>query len=411
MPTPIYLNSLKRVKVSGTLKEKKRINETAQTILFTSAQIKEIEETHFEKCWDVLPKDDEKKKVIFAAFAKRLGLVVGSLSKPKSREILKQEKLVRDFYINDDISEISNKKNHRYMLLSMQEAHDTFKVDFPKQKISYQRFTNLKPDFIKTLKQIPHNTCLCSIHQNMRFALLALASVYPTSKDVVIGINMHKNFICDGENKVCFSNKCCLCKHSPAFFEKFQENEVNATKSVTWEQWQKAPGGGIFSQVERATKTGSESDLIKHIKEMKNLRTQQLPFFKWIGLRALDASTSPGDVNIHVETAQVPGRFSTQFQSFIESSINENELNESLHDTSSNLDDFEPVSTGDSSHSAPATEEILGSDEDQRPLQLNTEGVQTHLPPLTEVSSQEVPGSDVEPGPVQQKCLPTDEYS
>ncbi|CRL07299.1 CLUMA_CG020278, isoform A [Clunio marinus] len=108
---------------------------------------------------------------------------------------------------------------------------------------------------------------------------------------------------------------------------------------------------------------------------------------------------------MHVETAQVHGRFSEQFYSFIESSINENQINESLYDTSSNED--ESVSTGDSSHSAPDTEEIPASIVDQRPSQQNlpqdTEGVETHIPQLTEVNSQEVSGSIVEQRPVQQR--------
>ncbi|CRK90459.1 CLUMA_CG004191, isoform A [Clunio marinus] len=142
--------------------------------------------------------------------------------------------------------------------------------DFPHHKICLDNFRKLRPKrFIKLRSKTPRNTCVCSIHANMEFALKALARADPTYKDVAIGNDMSRNFICDGNKEKCFSNKCCLCKHSPAFFEKFQENEVNATKSVTWEQWQKAPGGGIFLQVERVTKTGTESDLIKHIKEMK----------------------------------------------------------------------------------------------------------------------------------------------
>ncbi|CRL03330.1 CLUMA_CG016580, isoform A [Clunio marinus] len=235
--------------------------------------IEEIGETEFEKYWNALPEDDEKKKALFAGFAKRLGLVVGTLSMRKSKKILEKEKLVRDYYINDNISQISTNivlkdgTYVRYMLYTIHEAYDKFNVDFPDQKISHKKFAKLRPHFVKLKSQIPHRTCLCSIHENMGFALKALALADPTFKDVAIGCNMHSNFICDGDKKVCFSKKCHLCKQSPAFFEKFEENEVNASKSVTWEQW--VIDRTAFEHVKRVKKTGTVPDLLKHIEEMK----------------------------------------------------------------------------------------------------------------------------------------------
>ncbi|CRK89865.1 CLUMA_CG003606, isoform A [Clunio marinus] len=107
----------------------------------------QIEEAEFEKYWNTFPEDDEKKKVIVAEFAKKLGLLVGPLSKPKSRKTLEKEKLVRDYYINDNISQISNNKVWkngtpiRYMLHSMHEAYDKFN-------------TGTVPDLLKHIEEM-----------------------------------------------------------------------------------------------------------------------------------------------------------------------------------------------------------------------------------------------------------------
>ncbi|CRK89882.1 CLUMA_CG003618, isoform A [Clunio marinus] len=127
------------------------------------------------------PKDNKKNYLKLKIFTKR--------------ETLEVEKLVRDYYINDNISQISTNivlkdgTSVRYMLYTIHEAYDKFNVDFPDQKIDHKKFAKLRPHFVKLKSQIPHRTCLCSIHENMGFALKALALADPTFKDVAIGYN------------------------------------------------------------------------------------------------------------------------------------------------------------------------------------------------------------------------------
>ncbi|CRK94493.1 CLUMA_CG007999, isoform A [Clunio marinus] len=209
----------KRKKKCWERKKAENSNVASSQSSFLTAQAR-VNRINFQV--NLLPKDEAMRKEIFLGMGKKLGFNVEPLPQAKSSKGL------------------------------------------------YPTVDQLRPKrFVKLRTKTPRNTCVCSIHANMKFALKALARADPTYKDVVIGSDMSKNFICVGDKETCFSNKCYKCKHSPAFFEKFQENAENATKSVKWEQWQKAPDGGIFSQVEKFTKTGTESDLIKHIKEMK----------------------------------------------------------------------------------------------------------------------------------------------
>ena len=89
---------------------------------------------------------------------------------------------VRSFYETDDISSQAPGKNDyiiirdgqqktkvqkRYLLLTIGEAYQEFKLVHPHMKIGKSKFAEMRPSHVCLRADTPANICLCSYHENI----------------------------------------------------------------------------------------------------------------------------------------------------------------------------------------------------------------------------------------------------
>ncbi len=143
-----------------------------------------------------LPKSPNKKRCVVSTLAKSVGLTVVQPSSKTHCSSLSDatKKVVREFYINDDISwqapgrkdcliiketvlsgeRIKRTEQIWYMLKSLRETYSKFKEAYPSTKVGCSKFCEFRPDFVKLFDQIPHQVCVCSYHENLRLLLATL---------------------------------------------------------------------------------------------------------------------------------------------------------------------------------------------------------------------------------------------
>ena len=56
----------------------------------------------------------------------------------------------------------------------LKEAYNSFKADYPTEKVGLSRFCNFKPEHVKLRDKTPENVCLCELHENMRLLITAV---------------------------------------------------------------------------------------------------------------------------------------------------------------------------------------------------------------------------------------------
>ena len=61
------------------------------------------------------------------------------------------------------------------MLYLLKEAFEEVKLKHIDVKISLSKFCQLRPIFVQCVSSIPHNVCVCMLHENMRYALESLS--------------------------------------------------------------------------------------------------------------------------------------------------------------------------------------------------------------------------------------------
>jgi hypothetical protein len=62
----------------------------------------------------------------------------------------------------------------QYTLVSLREAYNKFKKEYPSLKVGLTKFCEWRPAHVKLFEQIPHQVCVCSYHKNVRLLLVAL---------------------------------------------------------------------------------------------------------------------------------------------------------------------------------------------------------------------------------------------
>ena len=144
----------------------------------------------------------------------------------------KVDKIVENFYLRDDNSRStagvketktyhSVKKQKRLLLYTMSRLHEKFQAEFPLAGVSYSLFCKLRPFWVLPPKESDRETCLCKIHENIRFAVTKLHSLkaidYSDSMDLV------KKVTCSTTSQKCMYGNCSLCKELMIPVNSFEE--------------------------------------------------------------------------------------------------------------------------------------------------------------------------------------------
>lgn len=193
---------------------------------------------------------------------------------------------VKKFYLNDEISRSSPNASDvitvtvngqkikigvKHLLYSIKETHGMFMKEFPEMRIGLTKFSTLKPINVRSFSKMPHNVCVCQIHENLRCALKSLQKADQIYNDVNTDNGMHLNFTCSEPTIDCFFNNCQFCIETRKL--KFVENECGARfETISWSKWIKTDqmkkddkNTNVYCNIEKVKKTGTLIELLKEI--------------------------------------------------------------------------------------------------------------------------------------------------
>lgn len=137
--------------------------------------------------------------------------------------------LVENFYSSDEISRASpsvkdmkTTRNSgetvqipaRHMLYTLKEAYYIFKNEYPdiSPTLGKSKFAALRPNHVLTANKMPHNVCICTIHENFRMALKGLQKTDKVILANLSNLNLLDQLVCANSNIECFINKCGTCQ-------------------------------------------------------------------------------------------------------------------------------------------------------------------------------------------------------
>lgn len=133
-----------------------------------------------------LPVDPEKRAHIVDILYSKYG---PSPSQQQCESTVTEKKqFIKEFYLRDDISiqapgrkdtlivngEIVSK---RFMLLTVSESYELYKMERNIDYVSKSTFYELRPKYVQLSCKIPHNMCVCQYHANFGFILTSCAEV------------------------------------------------------------------------------------------------------------------------------------------------------------------------------------------------------------------------------------------
>ena len=227
-----------------------------------------------------LPLSPRKKRALIHAIAQEEGFILEEDSS-KNQGLLdtnitkmhmdtKYSKVV-DFFNEDHISSqtpgvkdciilrLSNGSKEyvqkRYMLYTLKEAYGLFCLENVDVNVSFSKFAELRPPHVLLQKDMPHNMCLCKIHENVRLLLQGLSKVIPFETQLRSFIS---KIVCDQDNEGCMFKRCGQC---PGFHQVVSNvNDAMKAQPCLWSQW--ITGNG---DVNRVSTEGTVQDCLDEL--------------------------------------------------------------------------------------------------------------------------------------------------
>ena len=132
--------------------------------------------------------------------------------------------------------------------------------DVPDCSISFSKFADLRPPQVQLERDVPHNSCLCKYHENVRLLLQALNKSglnVPTSLRDFIAV-----IVCNQDNEKCMDGTCENCPG----IQKLAR-ETGDTVNIEWQQWSVEMG-----RINKTVHQGS-------VAECFNQLSRQTPYF------------------------------------------------------------------------------------------------------------------------------------
>ena len=168
------------------------------------------------------------------------GVIKSVLDLYRSNEVSWQSPNKRDLKIIRTTDENGKVKKtcvpKRYLLMSLKEVDDLFEKENPECTVSFSKFHSLKPVEIETFSHIPHEVCLCTLHENIKLLLKALH----TRTGIPIGYREFlENVTCDQEKEDCMTGRCNACRDMLRGFNPANFIDRPETEPIVLEQWEK----------------------------------------------------------------------------------------------------------------------------------------------------------------------------
>lgn len=154
---------------------------------------------------------------------------------------------IRDFVIMRDENGKKIKIQKFLMHITVERAHEEFKLAFPSQKVCLSKFSSLRPKYVQTMDKFLWNTCVCIYCANLSLICEALARFFNESK--LSPLDLLKNLCCDENDFNCASNNCENCQNFTNNLKTLLEPDC-FDKNLKYEKWKH---GGEFNFVQKQT--------------------------------------------------------------------------------------------------------------------------------------------------------------
>ena len=126
------------------------------------------------------------------------------------------------------------KVQKRYLVVTVREVYEQFKLAYPNEKIGGTSFSLLRPKHVLPTSDIPHNVCLCKYHTNVDLLLLSLSRILNTPKTTS---RFREAIVCDSNDETCMASQCEHCGNLKHFDALFQCNGQVGGQDLTYHQW------------------------------------------------------------------------------------------------------------------------------------------------------------------------------
>lgn len=208
----------------------------------------------------LLPLNPEQRKEILVDIATENGLDVRNVTFPPHRSTARAlsmdvEDAVRKYYEDDAISyqcpgrqdcrkvQVNGEiveKPVRYLVVTLKEAHASFKDEHENMSIGLTKFCELRPPHVRLQNDTPHSVCTCVVHENVRFLLVSLhRKGVPVSQILRDFIGQ---VVCDQNSEKCMNGHCTDC---PGLKDLQVEDDI-ANQDCEWSQWSTDNGRAVI---------------------------------------------------------------------------------------------------------------------------------------------------------------------
>jgi len=222
-----------------------------------------------------LPSSPTKKKLIIEHLAVKHGVIPkpSFQSAPNSLSDLTKNRVFQFYELNEISSVAPGKKDivfvklndgsrvpfqKRYLIMTVREAYEQFKLLFPDEKLGATSFSLLRPKHVLPMCDIPQNVCLCKYHTNMDLLLSILNSTLDTPKTTR---QLRESVVCDSNSHVCMSLLCENCGDLNRFDDLFKFDDGTYEKTLNYFQWET-----VESRIVKTEKTDTIRNIINELK-------------------------------------------------------------------------------------------------------------------------------------------------
>ncbi|CAF4199780.1 unnamed protein product, partial [Rotaria sordida] len=167
----------------------------------------------------------------------------------------------KDFVTIDSPDGSKVKVQKRYLVMTVQEVYEQFKLNYPNEKVGSTSFSLLRPKHVLPMSDIPQNVCLCKCHANIDLLLCSLSSILKTPKTTA---SFREALVCNSNSEKCMSSKCEKCGELKNFDKLFEYDNDIGGKDLLYHQWET-----IDSKIVKIEKSGTIQDAIDDLKNCK----------------------------------------------------------------------------------------------------------------------------------------------
>ncbi|CAF2053483.1 unnamed protein product [Rotaria magnacalcarata] len=281
-----------------------------------------------------LPASPRRKEEIIRQLAVKHGIIAKSLAPPKPSKTPGHSlpestinNVVKFYQLNEISSTAPGKKDvviirstdgtkakiqKRYLVMTVREVYEQFKLMYPNEKIGSTSFSLLRPKHVLPMADIPQNVCLCKYHTNIDLLLTALSRILNTPN---LTSHFREAVVCDSNDEKCMSSKCNQCGNLEKFDDLYQCDDEQGGESLSYFQWET-----IESKIVKVEKSGTVKDAIKDLKnQTKNfLMHSFITHVQYVHFQECQENASPMSITLQVDFSE---NYRTTYQDEIQNAF------------------------------------------------------------------------------------------